>query len=192
VSPSDVRRSGLKDLGQCLRHANALALFECRACRDRLCHQCRAAGENDLCVLCAEFSLADAAHQARVRSGEPLEADAPKRARTGRYLIVALVLLNALTFAFSLLAGRSDLGGPADRTKRALSVIERAVEASRDPSGHVPDGLEALLPVLPEEVAGLVRSGDIAYQPSLDRKRYELLVVLRVSASNQAASGSPR
>jgi hypothetical protein len=56
----------------------------------------------------------------------------------------------------------------------------------------VPDGLEALLPVLPEEAAGLVRSGDIAYQPSRDRKRYELLVVLRVSASNQAASGSPR
>ncbi len=166
----------MKDPGPCVHHPEEPALFRCRQCHDAVCVTCRAPGERDLCATCAEYRQESAERQARVAAGGEPETAAPRRIRWGRYLVAVLVALDVGLGAYLLITNRPDpvvAGG-----MEAVSLVSRAVEESRDPTGRYPASLTGVLPRLPEPVVEMVRAGTIQYETDGDRRECAVHFVL--------------
>jgi hypothetical protein len=160
----------VKDLGPCIRHPAEPALFRCRQCHDAVCVSCRAPGERDLCATCAQYRQESAERQARVAAGEEPETPAPRRIRWGRYLVAGLVALDVGLGGYLLITSRPD--PVVAHGMKAVTVVSRAVEESRDPTGRYPASLAGVLPRLPEPVVEMVRAGTIQYETDGDRREY--------------------
>ena len=98
------------------------------------------------------------------------------------YLVLALIVLNVVALAAWLIPTVTGTQATDRRLTDALTAVERVVETARDGSGRVPERLDHLLSRLPPDVARMVLDGDIAYRPSPDRSRYDLVPALRTSA----------
>jgi hypothetical protein len=65
-----------------------------------------------------------------------------------------------------------------ERSVADVRALNRAVEAARDAAGLVPAEVESVLDRVKVDVAVRVRSGAIRYQPSPDRRSFELTALL--------------
>lgn len=150
----------MTDLGACLRHPSAAAVFRCRQCLDRLCGGCRASGERDLCGVCLEaFERMDTA------AGLTPEGREARRvqSRAGWLIIVVLAVVDVALALTWLLALRSAPSADIETRFAAAEAIARAVETTRAATGRLPTGLEEVLPRVPEPVAEMARAGRVAY-----------------------------
>lgn len=163
------------DLGRCLRHPEEPALFRCRQCNDAACVLCRAAGERDLCVTCGQYRQDTAERGARAEAGLPPE-DPARPTPWGRYVMVALVVLNLGLGGYLVVAQRPD--ATITRGMEALATVSRALERQRDGAGRYPASLAPLLPALPAAVADLVRAEAIRYETDTARTTYRVSFVL--------------
>ncbi|HKW90586.1 MAG TPA: B-box zinc finger protein [Methylomirabilota bacterium] len=173
----------MRELGQCIRHPDEPALFRCRQCHDAVCVGCRAPGERDLCATCAQYRQESTEREARVAAGEEPEVATPRRIRWGRYLVALLVALNVGLAAYLLLTNRPD--PVVAQGMEAVTLVSRAVDESRDPTGRFPASLAGLLPRLPEPVAEMVRAGTIQYETDGDRREYAVHFVLSGGGSGR-------
>ena len=167
-----------KDLGQCLNRKRAGTL-EC-AVSHRLCHQAGPPVE----MISAPLRSSSGGHGASARV-DPAAARGKRPKRPGPTIfIVALVLRNALTFAFSLLAGRSDLEVRVSNRRARVSSSVRARQAATP--AHVPEGSK--------RCSGTSRSGGPGPErdsPTASRTEALRAPVAESLGVEPAASGSP-
>ena len=157
------RTGGSAAVTVCVRHAGAAVTFQCHACLDWLCARCLARGKTDVCALCHEAIT-------REKAGAPLARARPRavsRTVVGLAVIIALAVGGAAWWLF--------LQPPSGTLPSSdVAVVSALVERRRDAQGFVPADLGPFVQDLAPDVRERVASGAIRYQPSADRRSYEV------------------